>query len=119
MLKWRGKHAMIHRLMYELYNGPILNGLFVLHKCDNPSCCNPDHLFLGDHIDNAKDMMKKGRGNPPRGEKCVFAKLTNKEVEEIRFLRQKGVNYKVIAKQYNISDTHVHRIARKDNWKHI
>jgi hypothetical protein len=54
-------HSRVHRLAWEEANGPIPDGLFVLHRCDVPSCCNPDHLFLGTHQDNADDKKRKGR----------------------------------------------------------
>ena len=55
------KHTAAHRYMYEYYNGPFDKELNVLHRCDNPSCVNPNHLFLGTHADNMKDMIQKNR----------------------------------------------------------
>lgn len=63
----RGIVTKAHRVAYLLYNGPIPDGAWVLHKCDNPPCCNPDHLWLGDAKDNARDRESKGRGNQPKG----------------------------------------------------
>lgn len=57
----RGKQAYTHRIMYEFYNGPILDGLFVMHECDNPSCSNIDHLRIGTPKDNSLDASRKGR----------------------------------------------------------
>ena len=60
-IKIKGKNKKVHRVMWELTNGSIPKGIFVLHKCDITECANPDHLFLGTHTDNMKDMIQKGR----------------------------------------------------------
>ncbi len=61
VVQWEGKQTKVHRLMWELHNGPILGGLFVCHRCDTPICCNPTHLFLGDARANVRDAVSKGR----------------------------------------------------------
>lgn len=71
----RYRQAYTHRLAWMLANGPIPAGLFVLHKCDNPPCCNPDHLFLGTQADNVRDRDAKGRHWVPSGERHPCAKL--------------------------------------------
>jgi hypothetical protein len=91
-----------HRVAWELTRGS-LGGLFVLHRCDNPACCNPAHLFLGTQTDNMRDRDAKGRLNPPRGSKSGRAKLTEAAVEEIRALA-------LVARQRDIAALYgVHR----------
>jgi len=115
-----GKMHMAHRLSWELTNGPIPNGLFVCHKCDNPSCINPEHLFLGTNKDNMQDKVKKGRkngGGPARGERNGSAKITKADVLEIRKLHANGISGRKIADKFGISDSQVFRIILNQCWK--
>jgi len=80
----KGKTVRAHRLMWQLQNNrEISSKEFVCHKCDNPSCVNPDHLFLGDALVNNLDMISKGRNRHLSGEENPMAKLTNKQSLEI------------------------------------
>lgn len=67
VLRWADGTRLAHRVAYELANGPFDKDLYVLHACDNPTCCNPDHLSVGTQADNMRDMTEKGRGSGPGG----------------------------------------------------
>ncbi len=84
----QGTYIMAHRLSFLLHVGNIPDGLFVCHKCDNPQCVNPNHLFLGTPGDNTRDMMAKGRQVKVRlyGQRHPQCRLTTSQVEEIRAL---------------------------------
>jgi len=106
------------RLAWYLKFGNIPHKLFVLHKCDNPSCCNPDHLFLGTNKQNVEDMIAKGR--MPRGEKRAFAKLTEKDVKSIRKEYLKGNSSCLkLGGKYCVSPQLIHDIVKRRKWKHI
>lgn len=79
-----------HRFSYKAYNGDIPDGLFICHKCDNPQCVNPDHLFAGTRQDNVDDRERKGRNKIMYGEKQGIAKITNVQADEIRAMYAKG-----------------------------
>lgn len=113
-----GKFIAAHRASYEAHVGPIPKGLWVLHHCDVPRCINPDHLFLGTVIDNARDCLAKGRwpSNPPRGEQHPSAKLTAQNVRAIRRLHAKGATCASLANRYGVSGTHIAYIVGRRSW---
>jgi hypothetical protein len=119
--QWRNKSGGIeltHRASWRMFNGEIPKGIFVLHKCDNPICVNPKHLFLGTQSDNAKDMWIKNRGNPGKsqGEKHGMAKVNEETVREIRSSSESGV---ALANKFGISRTTVSEIRKRKTWCHI
>ena len=108
-----------HRLSWCLHNGSIPDGIHVLHKCDNPPCVRPDHLFLGTQADNIKDMLKKGRWKPKLGENHPSSKLKVKDVYKIRQLHVDGIKRDEIAERFNIAISTVEGIIYRTRWRHI
>lgn len=113
-----GVNTRIHRYSYSYFKGTIPNGLWVLHKCDNPSCFNPNHLTVGTHTDNIYDMCSKNRNT--RGEQHAKAKLTEAQVREIRFISsEKGQSSGALSRIYNVSERTIRFIAKGKTWKHV
>lgn len=108
-----------HRVAWELTQGSIPEQAHLCHKCDNPSCVNPEHLFPGTPKDNAQDRSAKGRNNIPCGQASRLAKLSEVQVQEIVLLIQQGISHTVIARQYGVSRQAITLIAKGKNWKHI
>ncbi len=108
-----------HRYSWVLFNGKIPIELSVLHKCDNPSCVNPNHLFLGTDADNAHDRDRKGRQISHCGEQHGCSKLTNKDVLEIRNLRKQGVSYPIMQSIFNMSRTQLWKIITRRSWSYL
>ena len=102
-----------HRLSYLFYIGSIPKGMFVLHKCDNPACVNPDHLFLGTQADNMADKARKGRA---RGENHPGAKLSEQDVQDIRASIASGERNSRIARRYGVCDATIRLIETGKNW---
>lgn len=129
-----------HRLAYQLVYGEIPSGMEVCHTCDNPSCCNPRHLFLGTHKDNMQDRERKGRGtakgqrrglqNPastdikPPSKKCGShngqSKLDEDDVRLIRSVYADGtMSQRKLAKEFHVHPSLIGFIVRRVYWQHI
>lgn len=117
-----------HHFSYVLHFGPIPNSLCVLHRCDNPACVNPAHLFLGTRADNNADMRAKGRkvsggtysrDGYRRGKMHPGAKLTEGDAIAIRQDRNAGMSFGRLAKKYNISVGHAYRVVNREVWTHV
>lgn len=121
--KGQGVTTATHRLAWELLRGPIPKGMNICHKCDNPPCCNPDHLFIGTQKDNLQDMKQKNRGSKGpgfQGANHPRAKITESDVIEIRKLREKSkIPAAEIASIYNLSVPNVCHILARRTWRHI
>jgi len=117
-----GSTISAHRFSWELHFGPIPDGLFVCHHCDNAGCVRPDHLFLGTPLANSRDMVRKGRASRVArsvGEANANARLTATDVVEIRESRRTGATAVSIAARYGVTPSMVSQIANRRAWRHI
>ncbi len=115
------KFVSAHRLSWELHHErSVPRGQCVLHRCDNPACVNPAHLFLGTQLDNARDREAKGRRRAPKGALNGRAKLTEADVRDLLRRHVPGVTqtWEHMAR-YGVSKTVVNGILRGDYWKHV
>lgn len=113
-----GKRVRIaHRIAYELFYKQAPGELQVCHKCDNPPCVNPHHLFLGTHKENHADKKRKGRA--PVGDRNWMAALTEKEIPNVRRLRSEGLTCDQLARRYGVSAVAISKICRRETWKHV
>ncbi len=144
---WRGRNVAAHRASHECFVGPIGDGLDVMHSCDNPPCINPAHLSSGTRAENLADMVRRGRsatgsrngvathpervrrgdghwkrimtGSLRRDTSSPAAKLTARNVYEIRRMRTAGVGAPAIGLRFNVSSTTVYRICNGEVWGHV
>jgi hypothetical protein len=113
------KSVSAHRVSYELEHGEeIPAGMEVCHKCDNPCCVNPFHLFLGTRQDNIDDRERKGRNVNFIGEEQAQSKLTRKAVKDARWERAyKGTSFRVLAERYGVSKKTIQNAIKGVTWK--
>jgi hypothetical protein len=115
----RGK-VLAHRHAWEITNGPIPDGLDVLHRCDNPPCVRPDHLFLGTHTDNMRDMFTKGRRATKRGTSHPNARMTEEDVRWAKAEYAKGgTTIKHLAASLGVSKSTLRVAIRGIRWQHV
>lgn len=112
-----------HRIAYKLFYNTDPGKMLVCHRCDNPRCCNPHHLFLGTHTDNQMDCEKKNRANKEKGEDRYNAILSD---DDVRFIRKNyafrgigGMTGKELAKKFKIGRTMISAIVNRRRWKHV
>ena len=117
-----GRSLYAHRVAWELTNGPIPAGMYVLHRCDNPPCCNPRHLFLGTAADNLADMDRKGRRVVwhPTGElNPGGGKLSADDVVFAREWVGAGWSRASVASALGVSGVMISNIVRRVSWAHV
>lgn len=106
-----------HRLAWEIIRGAIPENMLVLHKCDNPACVRPEHLFLGSQAENMNDKTTKVR--QARGERHGMSVIGPDDVREIRRLEGTGLTQSEIASRFGLQQTQVWRILRGKSWRHV
>lgn len=110
------RNLIAHRASWEMGVGEIPDGAVLCHRCDNPACVNPAHLFLGGHCDNRSDCIRKGRARYARGEKAGRAVLTEDQVHEVRALFRLGISKKAIARRFGVNKGAVYGILKGQTW---
>lgn len=116
-LTYQGANCKAHRLAWELANGPIPSGMGILHRCNNPSCVNPDHLYPGNQAQNYHDMVRAGRDKCVlRGEDRPDAKLTE---EQVLAIRSDSRSCSMVAREYGMNKSTINHIRTRRRWAHI
>lgn len=125
-IDYQGKIRHTHQVSWILTNGPIPQGMHVLHKCDNPPCVNPSHLYLGDDADNHRDAIARGRigavlhPESYRGTGNSKARLDDDKVREIRSRYATGSASSIfLGKLFGVSSTTILKIIKRELWKHV
>jgi hypothetical protein len=112
---WSGERRLIaSRLAYVVGYGSVPDDLMVCHRCDNPACCNPSHLFLGTNRDNMRDKAAKGRCNIPCGREHPRAVFTEQDAIDAIAIRQQGVTIRELASRMGVSKSTAHRMVTRN-----
>lgn len=119
VIRTNQKPYSAHCVCYELCHGSIPKGMFICHKCDNPGCVNPAHLWLGTPAENNRDRAVKERNNHVKGEDHPSTTLTESDIVTIRNLSENGVAQRAIARQYGIHQSSVWGIVHRKTWQHV
>ena len=116
----KGQFRLAHTVSYALTNGPIPPGMHICHRCDNPPCARPDHLFMGTPRDNALDMFAKGRQGPRHpGSERANARLSEDDIRAIRSTSYYYGRTQHLARCYGVSGTTIRRILTGQKWRHV
>lgn len=116
-LRIDGRQMWAHRVAYEIVNGPIPEGLFACHRCDNPICINPEHIFLGTIAENNADMVRKGR--QARGSGNGQSKLTEWRVMVVRKAVAQGMPIAAVARKLRMSAGTISCAVSGKTWGHV
>jgi hypothetical protein len=115
---WKGKVLLTHRASWEVHRGPIPKDMLVAHRCDNPPCCNPDHLFIASQKDNIRDCIAKDRRAP--GSSFGNRRLTEEQVGQIRYLLAEGkYSQCLISEMFSVTQTAISAIKSGRTWPHV
>ncbi len=119
LIWFNGRQQKAHRVAYQLFVGPIPEGMVLLHSCDNRRCVNLDHLRPGTTAENVRDRCQKGRSSDRRGEKSATAKLTETDVREVLRLLSTGLTQREVAAQFGVWQPAISKIHLRQRWAHL
>lgn len=122
IMGWGQRTVQAHRVSWMIAHGDPPNGLCVLHKCDNRTCVNPEHLFLGTRKENLEDMRAKGRGSKPplrRGAAHPMTPFTEQDIRGIRARASAGENQSAMAREFGVSSAAINSIVHRRSWTHV
>ena len=115
-IKVKGRSILAHRMSWECRHGSVPEGRLILHKCDNPPCCNPNHLYLGEHQNNTDDRVKRGRSVNLKGSDHGLSHLHEFEVLDICDRLDKGDTLQTISTYYKVSRSCIQNISKGRSW---